>query len=159
VAGLVVVLVAAVVVAWVVISREEEPPSTGPAVSVSTPPADGGMFSSPEGLIQKAGSTLPCGDAVPTEAIGAVAQVWCADGSVVIRVYDGIEGVNDAIDLKRVTGGDLLTGQNWTVNADDPQIMKAAQQVLGGQLLSFGEGTACRVSKSMSYVVIWESFL
>ena len=132
VVGLVVVLAAVVVVMWMMGSRKSESPTTEPAVSVSTPPADGGIFSSPEAIVQKAGMTLPCGDADNNEdVIGAISQVRCGGGNVVIRVYDGIQGVNDAISLMRLVGGNLLTGQNWTVNAD-LAILKAAQPHLGG---------------------------
>lgn len=51
--------------------------------------------------------------------------------------------------LKWMTGGYLLTGQNWTVNADDPQVLRAALQILGGLPLPSEEGTAaCRASRT-----------
>lgn len=136
-AGIAVVVLAAAIVAAALIlrsGRDDQTPIAAP--SSSAPPEDGGVFNTPEAIIQKAGSALPCGDAEESEeVIGALRQFQCADGSVIIRIYNGRQGVNEALDFKRLTGGDLLTGQNWTVNADEVTVLQTAQQILGGQLV------------------------
>lgn len=131
----VVLLAAGAVAAWMVLSaQEDQPPAATP--TASPPPADGGIFTTPESIIQTAGATLPCSDVEEnTEVVGALRQLQCADGNLIIRVYEGIEGVNNAVSFMRFTGGNLLTGRNWTINAD-PDILQAVQEKLGGRIVN-----------------------
>ncbi|HEU5155688.1 MAG TPA: hypothetical protein VFU43_01735 [Streptosporangiaceae bacterium] len=109
----------------------------GPASSppAAGPPADGGYFTDPRNIVEKSAGTIPCPDLEETSnVIGARDQVTCDDGNIVIRVRDNHAGVEDQIDLHTLTGWDLLTGQNWTVNAG-PTVLRAAQKFLGGELV------------------------
>ncbi|MFB4300659.1 hypothetical protein [Actinomadura sp. NTSP31] len=109
------------------------------APTVSTPkptgpPADGGYFTEPREIVAKSDGAIPCADLKETaNPVGARAQVTCSGENIVVRVHENGEGVQDQVDLMKLTGGDLLLGQNWTVNAG-PTVLKAAQLHLGGRI-------------------------
>lgn len=106
-----------------------------PADAQTSPPADGGYFNEPRDIVAKSAGAIPCPDLKETSGvIGARAQVTCHDGNIVVRVHDNHTGVDDQIGLLRLTGGDLLTGENWTVNAAPP-VLDAAKQSLGGRVV------------------------
>jgi hypothetical protein len=108
--------------------------SLSPAPSLTQPPADGGYFTDPREIVAKSKGTIPCHDLEQTQnAVGAREQVTCSGGNIVIRVHENRQGVTGQIELMKLTGGDLLTGQNWTLNAS-PSILQAARQHLGGQV-------------------------
>lgn len=110
--------------------------SAGPRpAGIRPPPADGGYFNDPRDIVTKSAGTIPCPDLKTTSGvIGARAQVTCQNGDIAVRVHGNHDGVDDQVDLLRLTGGDLLTGENWTVNAD-PQVLDAAQPQLGGRVV------------------------
>ncbi|MEU6036901.1 hypothetical protein ABZ801_15980 [Actinomadura sp. NPDC047616] len=100
----------------------------------TTPPVDGGYFTEPREIVAKSMGTLPCQDLTETrQLIGARAQVTCSDGDIVVRVHENHQGVDAQVRLLKFTGGDLLMGQNWTVNAS-PDVLSAAQKHLGGRI-------------------------
>ncbi|GAA1545708.1 hypothetical protein GCM10009678_30450 [Actinomadura kijaniata] len=105
--------------------------ATAPSSSASPPPADGGYFDSPRDLVAKAGNALPCSDIKGTpEPVGARAQVTCSNGDIVIRVYNNRADATKAGNIMHLTGGNLLFGQNWTVNAP-PAPLRAVRERLG----------------------------
>lgn len=104
-----------------------------PSPAASAPPMDGGYYNDPRTIVEKAAGAIPCSDLAEAETVGAREQVTCSDGNIVIRVHDNGQGVNGQLDLMKLTGGDLLTGQNWTVNAS-PAVLRAARTHLGGKI-------------------------
>jgi hypothetical protein len=129
-ASLCVLAAAAVTIAVVLIMHDRN----GMTSTVRTPPADGGSFASPAQIVAKAGSSLPCSEAKPSDTTGAAAQIDCDNANVIIRTYIDHSGVAAQITFLGLGGADLLTGENWTVNATVPELL-AAQAQLGGSLV------------------------
>lgn len=115
-------------------SSQAPSPATATSPLVPAPPADGGYFNDPRDIVARANGAIPCSDLEEAESVGARAQVHCAAGNIVIRVHENHGGVDGQVNLMGLTGGDLLTGQNWTVNAG-PEILQAAQEHLGGKIV------------------------
>ncbi|GAA4240275.1 hypothetical protein GCM10022254_64270 [Actinomadura meridiana] len=123
--------------------------STSSPLATPAPPSDGGYYNAPRTIVEKAAGSIPCSDLTETEnVIGAREQVTCSDGNIVIRVHDNHQGVDGQLDMMKLTGGDLLTGQNWTVNAS-PAILRAARVHLGGKITHIPcEPPACALERS-----------
>lgn len=118
---------------WFLASSEKQPAAV-PSATSTQPPADGGSFTDPRTIVEKAQGTLSCADIKQDKPSGALLQYRCDEGNTVIRTYADHSGVSAQIEVHKLGGGDLLTGQNWTINAD-PAILKAAHVYLGGELV------------------------
>jgi hypothetical protein len=109
-------------------------PTATTAPPAPAPPTDGGYYNSPRDILAKAAGTIPCANPSETQLKGVINQVWCMGDKTLIRLHENRSAVDDQVETMKITGSDLLTGQNWTVHSS-PDILQAARQHLGGKLV------------------------
>jgi hypothetical protein len=107
-----------------------------PLPAVTADSLRGGSVTSPQQLIDAAGDTLPCSDAVAVAPSNAEAQINCAAVKVIIRTYIDPIALSDAdtASLLGKLGYDTLTGANWTISSLDSEYLRHAQERLGGTI-------------------------
>jgi hypothetical protein len=114
-----------------------------PSPSKSTPPVDGGSYTSPLLLIDalsKGGINCTGYEAI-TQPRGAVAQGSCyvSGEEYTVGIYASASDARAQPDakaelLKGVAPVDLVLGQNWTVGCPDEPACRKVAEVLGGEV-------------------------